>query len=325
MSELMIKEKFAVQRLSIDQLSKTAKDLKVENELAIPIAEGLLKQIKGVVNAVEDAKKLYKQPYKAKMDEIEAYAKELTNDLLINDKRIRDDMKNVKELIIAQKRAEEDRKQKEIQAKALEKEEKANTLIRISLRLYSMLFGGSVTNKKGITNTFAPMDFSDKKNLNEFLDFINQNYPDIGKYVEFIDEHRKIKNSYVEAVKEINTLDTKSEEYEHSLSIIKHRLSIFHNDMSTEMGSSIDADIKTEKKIIANEMKTASKGIIEKPFYEIVDITKVPKQFIIINENAVSAFFVAERERVLADVKEGLGLELIPGLEIKIKTSLRIS
>lgn len=294
----------------IQRLQQIEFDVAILNNENLTVAQNQVRDAKEVLNNIETVRKLVKKPYLETTKLIDAYAKELADPI----KKFVDARKGAiaayKALLVAQKRKEEEAKKEEEKKIAKQKAEEADRILRIKSMLNARLYGGSYLTKKGTKVNYPGC--KDQEEVKQLMEFVNRNATSVKvQYME--DDYREMLNQFFYDAKDfIEKLDNKE-----NIENLKQQAEKKIEETKTTLKDKIIEEAHKSIKTSEAETKDAGKGLRKNILYELDDLSKVPLEFITIDDRAVRKYLIDNREAILSSLRENI--QPVPGIRIYVK------
>jgi hypothetical protein len=297
------------------ELTNSSATIVVNNQEDIDIAKGRILDITSWINMLLTKHKEFKKPFLFFANTLDAKKKKLEEDLtasknVINSKiTFRETIlkKEKADLLIAQK-AKKDEEDKLILTDTMR-------LSRLVSNIRAMLYGGQFINSEGVSHKEGCFSLLEVEKIEQVV--VN-NLPKPEKF------HEKCLETYKTSVRLISDmiLARKTAVMTTSGTVI--------SDTEAAIISETTTIIADQERILVAESKKADKAIVNagKGFrrdieYEVFDLSRVPKEFLTINESAIIKYKQENRELILDSLKDnkGDGHGFIAGIKFSVKTS----
>lgn len=303
-------EKFGVVKEQLAALVESCYKLRVTDTTTLGISEQKLTECVQTAKVIEDKRKEIKEPFLQAGKDIDSIAKELSEPLLKAIAILKES-----QLEYQNKLASEvgDYVQSRIEAIKIAynaKHEELDLIRRVFNKQHARIYGGTFVDNKG-----EAIKCDCAKSVADLNDIASAKYPPEEKFVNFRDLYTRI-------VRTIDSFIEEATEY-----VEKGRISelIELGKSSEDIGPKIINIEKqklvkeedTEIKKVEKTIKEATKGIRETLDYELVDITKVPIEYLEINDKKVKNHIASHKD----EIKDGSTEFDIPGINFITKQS----
>ena len=317
---VMCSEKFKDFNELVSRLNQTA----VTNDIQLDTAERTVKEATKYLGDIKKYHDEQKKPFKEIGDVIDTVTKVEYSTVLENAKSAAlKQITNYKNLKLAQA-AEEKRKADEAARKLQEELEEQRKLVDRRMRMATAkVFGGSYTKNSGEQMTF-PMLYTVEE-CRKAEDMFQNKFPIDGVSDELQTYLRITKDLSVKTLRQMADIFNEGLEIAERISYIKRDYDEEIENIRNRIGIKIEKVVKAEVKSASMAVNAAAKGIIAKIDWTIEDLSKVPVEYLQLNDAAVRAFTQGDnRENVLKQIKDGKGGEIIAGIHFIASTTTRV-
>lgn len=321
----IIEKPFKVFEVELNRLKNACLLITVENDASSEIAMGNIKQINSIISSVERLYSDKKRPileYTRMLDEIKNRVIKIGEET-VSAMKLRISSYQQVQAAIANKKAEEERAKLEEKRKVIEGFK--TEINRIATKINAMTFGGQYQNPSGEI-AYAPMP--NLEGLKKIKTIVEQLITNSNSYpIELRPHYETIINNATEIInKQILILETKRINGEEPvISIEEINNGIIENSKAiNQMNVSTGKMVKKMEMAIEKDVKSAEKGLSRKIEYNLVDINKVPIEFLMVDEKKVKAYFVEKRKEILSSLKDGSksNYEIINGLHVSVNVNV---
>jgi hypothetical protein len=308
----IISSKFSHFSKNIEVVKEYAVSLVIENDEGLTIADNNLKSINESLKNIDKVRKTFKDPYLTACNDIDNYVKEnFTIPLEENKSLITKSVTSYKTIQTAQAKLKLEKEQQKVKETLKEKEEEITRLSRIENQLLARIYGGSWMNAKGIKNT--SLGCQRYKETEEVLDIIKEKMPPVESFKHLVDEYNSMKKDMLIklAKHKSNLIELISEDpaiRERATNNIRNSkiaAGIEMNDKKDNISVQVQKEVAKETKAAKKQVAETSKGMRKTLKFEAVDITKVPKEFLMLNESAVREWAKNNKEAISKQMLEG--------------------
>lgn len=306
----------------INEFSKSFPQLRIEADEDLPMYEHKIKNIKTLEKEVLSIKQVLADPLKEDIKTINEGFKlplSILEDLKKKGNKKILDYRTLKEAML---KAEQERKLKEIEDKAKEKENNLLRLEAINKRIKAYMFGGEYPDRNGEVKS-AP-GCSNIKDCEKIISIIERNFPNPEDFKEFEHDANVLKQ---EALSKLNNLsqifmmiesfdsDTKEEGIK-QLSSLRIKYEEDQRVSTSKIRKEIETSVNKEIKEIDKEIKSAKKNIRRDVRFKVTDISIVPSQFLSVDKKLVNNYLVEYRDKIKENIsfKKETENPTIPGI-----------
>lgn len=298
----------------------------IDNDEQLSQAENLIDNLKTLNKDLDSIKKTFKEP-------IMLIAKQY--DQIYNDKaaEINNAIEQVKPLIIAYKlkqaeilRAEQEKKQRELEEAQAIQDNILSKLDRIKTRFVVLIFGGyAVVNDKEISsqNGLESIEACDK-----LIQMINAKFSDPAEYTPFEEKFNALRNVILKHIElrksKLKSINAEDMEEFFEQSRAKGRAIL--NQPQTPVVSIRPSEEQVNLILSQNDLKKATKGLRYTLKYEVVSKAIVPREFLDVSEDRMKVWIKAQGDAVKETLKEKplseqFDMESIPGIKLYLSVN----
>jgi hypothetical protein len=278
---------------SVDKLVKFSEAVSISDEKTLEVAQNNYGLISDSLKSIESIRTMIKEPYLETCKLIDSHAKELATPLEKAKALINNAITGYKTIQAAAARAEAEKARQAAQEIIDAKAEEVDMIERIARQLVARLYGGSWTNKAGQTKSAAGC-FS-KDDCTALVKIIDEQVPKPDSFVYFKDEYMvklsEIKleiSKYEVLLEDMNSdSDLLRENAQTAIDKMKLEAGVKINDSRDESMKEVIKEARADVKQAEKEVKAADKGIRKTLKFAVEDITKVPHEFLLIDETKV--------------------------------------
>lgn len=316
--KLMLKEKFPEVEAFIQKLDESV----VNTDTDEASAAMTLKMATQTLSSIEKFRKDTKEPFAV----ITKLIDECTKTELVS--RIETGVINLKKKLTTYKlvkaKMEEEKLRKANEAKAILdyklKQEQDTVVNRIKMAGF-VVFGGAYTTKDGDVRKY-PIKTTVKDCHYGIKQFDSFRTNDVSSELQTI--LNCVKTESVKALKDLAFVFEQDVDILNRVSGIKanydEQIAILMNRMGIKIEKAVNAEVKQAQQLV----NKATTGLITSISWSINDLSKVPVEFLQINEQAIRAYTQGDnRSVILSKVKEGKASEIIDGITFSCTTSTR--
>lgn len=317
---VMCSERFTDFNNLVSRLNQTA----VANDQQLDTAERTVKEATKYLGDIKKYHDEQKKPFKEIGDVIDSVTKTEYSTVLENAKSAAlKQITNYKNIKIAQAAAAQRKAQEEANAKQ-QQLEKQRQLVDHRMRMAeAKVFGGSYTKHSGEQLTYPMLSTAEECRKAEYT-FQNK-FPIDGVSDELQTYLRITRDLAVKTLRDMASVFDEGVEIAERISYIKRTFDEEIENVRNRIGIKIEKVVQAEVKSANRAVSAASKGVIAKIDWTVEDLSKVPVEYLQLNEAAIREFTQGDnREKVLKQIKEGKGGEIISGIHFIASTTTRV-
>lgn len=317
--ETMLKGEFPTFDATISKLAQ----MEVTNDVTLDQATLALKEVKVLEKQIKLFHDNQKAPFKMICDVIDASTK-LHYQSVLDQESLKLNAKITTYKNLKLRQAEANAKKAEEEAKLLEKdlEDDEKIVNRRAKMATAFVFGGSFTRTNGEVKTYRMVSTAEE--ARKWMATILEKFPTGGTSENGKIMSRAIRDLGVATLKKMEPVLKEEvdvakriayikEGFDEELEIILHRMELKNQKL-------VEQDVNKAVRNVA----AAAKGIQKKISWTVTDISKIPVQFLTLDEAKVREYTQKEnREHVLKMIKENKEDDIIPGLHFLVTTSVK--
>lgn len=302
-------------------------EINVDTPETLEIANQKLSEAKELTDITEEVRKTFVKGPNEFVKEVNTYAKnflEPVNNMVIY---LKDQAKSYQELQIATLRLEQEKQATDLAEQHEKEKEDLKKLSRAAVQIHARIHGGSYKTGSGeIKSSAGCITTQQCIDLREFL---KTKYPDHESFGNYADKSRELMGKFISAIndmeKNLKLSDSSNEKTAEKAAkaILKSKekseklvLSEFEK-LGTVIIKTAEKEERESKKVIAS----ASKGIRKTIIWEVTDPEKVPRLYLVIDEEKVNELLSRQREEIRSLIEQDSGSTVIAGIEFSIKTT----
>lgn len=318
-SEEVVKMRFAAmctERFpTFDALVTKLNTTTVTNDVTLDTAERTIKEATAEVNKIEAFRKEKGDPFRLVVDTINSYSNGTYKDTLNLAKA--NAVKRVSDYRIVQAALEKDKQKKATEeANKLELQLVADRKTvdgRIKMAS-AKVFGGTYIKSNGDPINY-PM-LSTVEDCRSAITMFSTKYPTAGVDESLQPYLRVIRDLSVRIIKDMIDILTRDEDVANRISAIKQQFDEEVEITRNRIGIKIEKTVSAVTKESTKSFNSMNKGIKVSIDWKVVDISKVPAEFLQINEAAIRAYTQNDNRKTILDkIKEGKGDAVIDGIQ----------
>lgn len=314
----MIQAKFPSYDASITKVRTT--DVKSVEEMSI--AEGVLKSATKLLKEIDAYRLENSKPF----TEIATAIKSASDALFVGpmDEAIKGLKENMKKFKIAQEKVADDQRKKaeaEAEKKRLEMEKEVN-LMEVRFNMASCkIFGGSYTLSNGEIMTCRMISNEDEAQKIKRL--FSEKFPFNNVSDEMQSILKAVRDESIKSINQLIKIFRDGDMVVDRVADVKVVFDEMLNVYRERVGIKIEKMVKKEVSRANAFHKSVKKGLTKEISFLVTDLSKVPIEYLMINESAVREFYTGEkREMVLDSIEKGRGGELISGIAFSAETKV---
>ena len=297
-----LKHKFQQLQETIDLMNEYSSDLVVKDDSTLKVAENNSSLIVKTLKAIEEKRKLIKEPYYATSKMIDEYVKTFSKPLQEAKDSINTAIKDYKVVQEAIARKEAEEKRKEIEKEADQKADEVDRMHRIESQLIARIYGGSWLNKNGQQKSSSGcLNKADCKALRAIIE---DHVPPSDQFPILEDEYKamlkrtKSKLSKYEAllIESESNSDAIRENARTEIEMLKTENQVGLNERHSELKGEIINEARSKIKESEKEIKEAGKGVRHILKFEMVELKEVPDAWLMLNETRVREWIAESKE-----------------------------
>lgn len=290
----------------VDIVGLNLQQIIVTDETSLAVCQQNLSKANNLLNSIEEKRVLIKDPYFQSGKLIDSTAKTLSEELVAGIKKAKDQVAAWEKARIAEAKAKQDEIDRQLAEKAatdkLEQERKDN--IRAYIRnkatpLLQKMYADCITVEicsqklQSIEKNYKPKDF--------FEEYVGEAYELRDNYINLI----KAKKEQLEKTSTMSDAEIEFSFKQEKLAIDKANLEMAQRELDAEKErinnekKAKDAELEAEKEkqcVVAEAELNKTKGIRSNWKIELVDATKLPKEWIQMNDSVVKEYLKENKE-----------------------------
>jgi len=309
----VLKPKFSHLTAQILQFTKYAEEINVDTGTSLTVAKNNTGLINETLKNIDKVRKVLKDPYRQTADLIDTYARTLTKPLEEAKSTINGAITNYKNIQTAAATLEAEKIRLAAGILADEKSEEADKINRVESQLVARIYGGSWFNKENQRKTSSgcvtPFEgdalkkiIKDKLPSPDEFKHLQKEYKDMLKDVK-----KKLSSHISNLIESGSESKTIKDHAEKEIQKARDIASGEVNQKKDDMAQEIIKEARTEIKTATADIKEAGKGIRRTLKFEVIDIKKVPEEWLLINEKAVREWANSNKKLVIELVEVGDG------------------
>lgn len=299
--------------------------LAIKEDKDLLIAENKSKEINEIGKAIDNIHKDLKAPYLATCRTLDEYKKTVAEPIDKIKKAINDAIANYKTVQAAMARAELQKKGEQLRKIQEEKTEEINKIERIQKQLVARLYGGIWFNKDGIrsqsSGCLKPED------CDALVQFITDKYPKSSAYIHMSDESHLMKRDILKLIAKhkVNLIGLSSENIQlrqkalEDIANAKIQAGIKSEQAIEKLNVSAEKESKKELSREEKNVKTAEKGVRKILKFVVIDSTKVPLSYMMVDESAIKEYMSENIETIKKRLFSKDDVNDIPGVKFYIE------
>ena len=309
---LAVKTEFAPFLQKANELTDSAASMVISNSNELDAAKGRLLDTTSWMKLLDTSHKTTKEPLKTLVDILDSKKKEIV-DIATKAKTTLTAKVTFKEMI--DKQAKETKLREELAEKQAQDKlvmEDTKIISSMTSNVKSMIFGGEMVTKNGTSQrpgcfTLDELEIVERTVANKL--------PGVSTF------HPNCANSYSQAIETINKMliarKTSIMNGETVLSDVEMAAISDSTEILSDQKEQMDAINRKAEKAI----EESQKGFRRTIKYEVFDINKVPREYLIVDETKINEFKVSNRDRILEELKKpnGTGHGFIEGLRFSVE------
>lgn len=306
-----VNTEFEPYRIKAKELTDAAGTIVISNSGDLDMARGRILDTTSWMKLLDSSHKTIKAPLKCLVDILDSKKKEIS-DMVLSAKGVLTSKISFKETLDKQAK-EKELRNAQILKQAEDKLILADTEIisRMVSNIKSMIFGGEMVTSKATTQRPGCFTLDELETVERI---VASKLPGVSKF------HVDCAAVYGQAIEMINGMiigrktsimngETVLSDIE--MTVISDSTTILTNQMS-QMARD---DRKAEKAI-----EESQKGFRRTIQYEVIDINRIPREYLMLNESKINEYKTLYREQILEEMKkpEGTGHGFIEGLRFSV-------
>jgi len=305
----------------VENLVKIATDTKIENDEAADIARDNLKQIRDLSKTIDEERKKLLKPVRDATTYVNKQTSYYTDKLDEAKKTINGKIVQYSDIAAAQKRAEEEARRKEAEKRAADKETEVQRLLRIRSKMYSYLLGGTWIEKDGTQKTHQGVTTPEQANA--LFKQVHDTFPKaeefghLAKKSVTIFAEFKANCATVMAILKSDDLDAVKDK---KLTSLRNDIIASGNELSVDLGVSVEEEVENETKEIEREVKNVSRSVRKTIKFRVIDKSQVRKELLTVDEKKVNEFSRVNREKLLEALKNNK--QPLAGIEFYVEKTV---
>jgi hypothetical protein len=309
---LAVKTEFAPFLQKANELANSAATMVISNSTELDAAKGRLLDASSWIKLLETSHKTTKGPLKLLVDILDSEKKNIV-DIAEKAKVTLTSKVTFKETM--DKQAKEAKLREELAAKQAQDKlilEGTTVISRMVANIKSMIFGGEMVTKNGTSQRPGCFTLDELETVERT---VANKLPGVSTF------HPDCAIVYSQAVETINRM------------IIGRKTSILNGETvlsdiemaaisdSTEILSDQKEQMEAANRKAEKAIEESQKGFRRTIEYEVFDINKVPREYLMVDEAKINEYKVSNRDKILEELKkpEGTGHGFIDGLRFSVK------
>lgn len=329
-SQAVVSEMFKEFVPKKDKIIGLLSKVRVGDDSTLAIAEDRVRDAADLVKKIKEFTDEKKKPYYSAYKHIMDYSKIFFEEIETQVKIAKSDIHKYKSIQAAQKRAEQEKAEREAQEKLKEKHEKIELLNRITDQMLARIYGGKYTNSS--SESFSVPGCTSLSDIAVMQDAFRNNFPPQDNFKDVISTYSEtfnlINHELGWAKKTIEKMDSKDAEVrgkaEKEFDDRKYWIKDRYKDILTKGEKKAEKETMKEAKTAENEAKEYSKGIRNVLVFEVTDFSIVHDIFKMIDETELRKYMSENRDKIRKMVEENKGSEVLRGIEFKYRQDLTI-
>lgn len=302
-------------------------EISVDTPETLEIANQKLSEAKELIDMTEEVRKAFVKGPNEFVKEVNTYAKAFLEPVDNMVTYLKDQAKSYQELQIATLRLEQERQANELTEQHGKEKEDLKKLSRAAVQIHARIHGGSYKTGSGEIKSSAGCITT--KQCEDLREFLKTKYPEHESFGSYADKSRELMGKFISAINDMeknlklsDSSDEKTVE-KAAKAILKakgksEKLVIAEFEkLGTVIIKAAEKEERESKKIIAG----ASKGIRKTIIWEVTEPEKIPRAYLVIDEEKVNELLSRQREEIRSLIEQDSGGTVIAGIEFSIKTT----
>ena len=307
-----------------DALVSILNNAKVENDESLKIVEDNVKKLKDVKNLIEKTRKEIGAPLLEATKKINGHVKPANDKFSLALATITKSITRYKEVQLAMERAEAAKEAEKLRATMLDEKDHVERISFLLEMSFLSIFGGEIEiKKKNKIKELARLQTLEAAKA--LANTIETKFP---KPETFVGQEKFALEARTFVFDLIETIQVKAISPESVIDDILDSLypqSLGRKNMIIESftKSLVKKEVKETKKVALKGSYKGS-GIKRVISFEVEDITKVPHQYLQVNELLLNQFKVANREDILKQIEDDKESVIIKGIRFSVSTKAMV-
>lgn len=316
--------------LGIVKKHEKSANIEVNSDDTMKRAEQAIIDIKEDIEKVEKVKTTYARPVHRFHRMITSKYALLTDPLQSITKRINKRIAAYKAVQAAMLKRQQEEKMQAMDEVSEEQAKEGELVSRLEKKCNAMIYGGQYTNKEGKTERFGPITGYTHSDIEKVKKVINENLPPENKFKHFSENFLDVKADLVKRIGEVESLIIELNDAKTS----DKRKSSIAGDIADKHANALHQTIRREEHMMdliykkrvetreetAGEIRSYKKGLREMVKHTCQDISKVPDEYIIVDDRKVADFAQANGKYIKEQIQKGNADEIIPGIHFYVET-----
>lgn len=304
-----------------DTLIAVVDQSKIETDEELVIVKSNVSKLKTVEKTIEEYRKLLNKPLAEATKKVNGHTKPTTEKISFCLSRINKKITSFNELKLAQQKKEAEALKKKSEEENSNREEMIKRISHFSNMTLAIIFGGKIQTSAGEKNYPRPETSDDVMRI---YNTIFEKFPKPETFGVLKHNANELFTTALQIVEEIQLRDAKTNNLAEVLNEYYATAQTMINQVLVDLNVTVQKLDKQVEKEIKTLTTSAGTGLRRTITFKVLDISKIPIEYLQLNESMISSYCVGYRDDILKSLAEGKD-EIIPGIkfEVESKTIIR--